>query len=368
MRNAKRTILFALLFSAVFTPFSSAKNVRRTDKQNRAKALKLLDKYAETQDKLKSYILKAAVWTDYEHRKDGQDGKGKIHAEIELRFDGSRRRLRCRQRWWHDEGHNTPRDRPGYRSSLCEGDVGLDYVTGSENKPGTVHFRIGKSIVEEMFRSNLSRGFGVPALRGFFVGDDERVDTVLRDATKVSLREQTERIGGSPCRVIDAETNRGDYTIWIDPRHGYNIAKAHVRIEAGDLFYGDYRLRKGERISGSLENVCFRLVNDRWIPVEADVFEIRETLPVGEGLQSKVHYKLKDVILNPDHDSLGSFVPGDINNGSKVYLNDGEYTWQNGKVVDAQGRAIAWNEVHNEEKQKEVFGEPGKDEKKKDPK
>jgi hypothetical protein len=324
MSKFSGTILAAMLFCAIFAPVCSAKTARGTAKDKHPSPFELLDKYADSQDKLKSYILKAAFWTDYELRRDGRDGKGKIHAEIELRFDGSRRRFCYRHRMWMDEpwqGHNTPRNKPEYRSFMRDGDIWIDYVTASENEPGSVSFRIGKSAVEKMFKQNLSRGLGVPALRGFFLGDDER-------------------IGGSPCRVIDAETNRGDYTIWIDPRLGYNIAKAHVRIEAGDLFYGDYRLRKGERISGSLENVRFRLVNDRWIPVEADVFEIRETLPVGEGLQSKVHYKLKDVILNPDHDSLGSFVPDDITDGSRVYLNGGEYKWENGKVVDAQGRKV----------------------------
>lgn len=333
--------------------------------KNASTASELLEKFAENQDKVQSYIITATTWCGYERRRDGQDGKGKVRTEIELRFDGSRRRFCYRHRMWMDEpwqGHNTPRNRPEYHSFIRDGDIWIDYVTASENEPGSVSFRIGKSAVEKMFKQNLSRGLGVPALRGFFVGDDERIDIVLRDATKISLRERTERIGGSPCRVIDAETNRGDYTIWIDPRHGYNIAKAHVRIEAGDLFYGDYRLRKGERISGSLENVRFRLVNDRWIPVQADVFEIRETLPVGEGLQSKVHYKLKDVILNPNHDSLGSFVPDDITDGSRVHLNGGEYKWQNGKVVDAQGRKVDYKSAEPGKSSSESKGKksPGK--------
>ncbi|KPL19112.1 MAG: hypothetical protein AMJ75_12740, partial [Phycisphaerae bacterium SM1_79] len=322
MQTGKHAILVGMVFWASFMPVS---------------------RYADNQDELKSYILKATIGTGYERRVEGRDERGKIHNEIELRFDGSRRRLCCRERWWTDEpwqGHNTSRDKPSYNSLVCEGEVWLNYCSGSLNEPGTVIFTTGKSTIEKWFRSNLSRGFGVPALRGYFSGDDERVDTVLRDAARISLREQTERIGGSACWVVDAETNRGDYTIWIDPKHGYNIARAVVRRKAGNFFYGDYRLGKGESIFVSLEDVRFRLVSDQWIPVEADVREVREALPAGEGLQSKVHYKLKDVILDPDHDSLGSFVPDDIANGSKVYLNDGQYTWQNGKVVDAQGRQI----------------------------
>jgi hypothetical protein len=343
MRGVRRAILIVTVFFVVTVPVCAARTVSNVAEERRPTASELLDRYTDNRDRLKSYIIKAAVWTDYERRIDGRDEGGKIHVEIELRFDGSRQRVCCRQRIWMDEawqGHNTPQDKPAYRSILCEGDIWIHYVAGSENEPGTVSFRIGKSVVEEMFRSNLSRGFGVPALRGYFSGDDERIDAVLRDAARMSLRERTERIGASPCWVIDAETNRGDYTIWIDPKRGYNIAKAVVRRKAGNFFYGDYRLAKGESIHVSLENVRFRLVSDRWIPVAADVREIRELLPVGEGLQSKVRYKVKDVVLDPDHDSVRSFVPDDIHNGSKVYLNDGHYTWQNGEVVDAQGREI----------------------------
>jgi hypothetical protein len=343
MRSVRGTILVVTVFFLVTVPVCWAKTAAGAANKKPPSVSELLDKYKENQDRLKSYIIKAAVWTDYELRKDGQDGKGKIHNEIELRLDGSRRRICCRERFWMDEpwqGHNTPKDKPAYRSVLCEGEVWLNYCSGSLNEPGSVIFTIGKSTIEKWFRSNLSRGFGVPALRGYFSGDDERIDTVLRDAARISLREGTEGIGGSPCWVVDAETNRGDYTIWIDPKHGPNITRAVVRRKAGNFFYGDYRLGKGESIFVSLENVRLRLVNDQWIPVEADVREVREALPAGDGLQSKVHYKLRDVILNPDHDSSGSFVPDDITNGSKVYLNDAEYAWQNGKVVDAQGRQI----------------------------
>ena len=50
------------------------------------------------------------------------------------------------------------------------------------------------------------------------------------------------------------------------------------------------------------------------------------------------------MILDPDHDSLGSFFPDDITNGSTVVLVTGEtglrLRWQNGAVVDKDGREV----------------------------
>ncbi|MCX5638924.1 MAG: hypothetical protein NTX52_14705, partial [Planctomycetota bacterium] len=59
--------------------------------------------------------------------------------------------------------------------------------------------------------------------------------------------------------------------------------------------------------------------------------------------KSDTYYKRTEIILNPDHDALGSFVPDDIRNGAKAYKVDVPgitYTWQDGRVVDATGKVF----------------------------
>jgi hypothetical protein len=55
------------------------------------------------------------------------------------------------------------------------------------------------------------------------------------------------------------------------------------------------------------------------------------------GKTTKWHHKRTEVVLNPDHSTLSSFVADDIPDGTKVLFpglyDKTEYTWQNGKPV-----------------------------------
>ncbi len=57
----------------------------------------------------------------------------------------------------------------------------------------------------------------------------------------------------------------------------------------------------------------------------------------------KQHNKLIEIVVNPDHNALGSFERDDIKNGAMVYLRGmpgTTYTWQDGKVVDNYGNEV----------------------------
>ena len=58
MWNAKRPILILMLISVVFVPVCSARSRRGKAKPVRMSVLEILDKFAETQDKLQSFIVK----------------------------------------------------------------------------------------------------------------------------------------------------------------------------------------------------------------------------------------------------------------------------------------------------------------------
>ena len=57
----------------------------------------------------------------------------------------------------------------------------------------------------------------------------------------------------------------GKYTFWIDPAHGYNIAKGTTVQREGDIIAG-HKLQ-GERKS-SYEVVRFEKIGDVWLPME----------------------------------------------------------------------------------------------------
>ena len=197
----------------------------------------------------------------------------------------------------------------------------------------------------------------------FFSGDEERVDSILlHQPDAVSIRDKMEQAGGTECYVIDAETKHGKYSVWIDPEHGYNIAKAVVQRQENDLFYGR-TLKKEEYDFCSLKNVRFEKIDGIWVPMEFDTDlnrnvdfgkQINPKWPVRLSSEQKGHHKRTVVILNPDHDKLGSFVQDDIKNGALVLVVgvEGKYKWRDGKVVDENGRVIIDCRPKNPEKVK----------------
>jgi hypothetical protein len=168
---------------------------------------------------------------------------------------------------------------------------------------------------------------------------------VLPKVSKLSVRDSPEKTAGSNCYVVDAETKGGKYALWIDPEHGYNIAKAEVQWGENQPPYGVPHWRVKSAFN-SISNVRFRKIHNLWVPVEADIV-LNRNWHNGEWTKQSWHHKLTDVILSPDNEMLSSFVPDDIKNGAEVRILgvngkyfQGRYTWKNGQVVDDKGRVI----------------------------
>lgn len=186
----------------------------------------------------------------------------------------------------------------------------------------------------------MSRTPPVSYLVGYNMESDERMDSILRKATNISVSSRMEKVGGSDCYVIRAKTDQGMISLWIDPAHGYNLAKAEARLSQGDFAYGR-QLKRGERRVTKLENVRFERVNGIWVPMEADISQHRNYR--GGTVNEDYHYKRTEFVLDPDHDALGSFDnpmenpknDPELKNGTDVCrLGDPDrYIWQDGKLI-----------------------------------
>jgi len=202
-----------------------------------------------------------------------------------------------------------------------------------------------------------SRMFG-SMLTGYFSGCEDRVDTVLRRAHEISVQKKAERINGVECPVITAETDSGNYKIWIDPDYGHNISKAQVSLAEGrsHYFYGKPFETAGRALSVSLQNVRFRRIQGIWLPVEADISYRRVFDGILDANRSETHVKITDVLLDPDHDAMRSFGADDIPDGAVVtaFVNlnkgfitawDPEYRWLRDAefVVDRKGRRLRYD-------------------------
>ena len=334
-----------MLICVVTVPVCSAQTARSKPKPKHPTASELLDKYAENLSKRQSYIAKteSSVVGSKTYTRGIRDNRVKYNAG-ELRFDGDRVSSRYHM-WGHINGElHLKKDVGPYYSKLWDGEDYYQYkLSNLPNQPrpyGAAIITRGKEKSNEKFNRSIMtvRIHSCGPLMGFFEYDAERVDKILRQADSIFVRKKLEKINGSNCYVIQAKTRRGKYTLWIDPEHGYNIAKAHNIKQAGDLtFSTDTLLEDKARILYYIKDVRFEKIDGVWVPVEADMGNSRIVKDGRFYISSRMHVKITDIVLNPDHDALGSFLPDDILDGAEVRVKQDlnmAYTWQDGKPVE----------------------------------
>ena len=276
----------------------------------------LLKKYQEAQDKLQSFIAKGKSAIEKNNRKE--------ETTSEFRFDGDRVSHRI-----HFQDTASP-----YKIFLWDGKTFIEYIQAGRSKNNRAFIAKNDGRKKEMIAAEYK---GAP-LMGICAGDYERIDSVLGKAETISLRIQTEQIEKAECYVIDAVTKRGKYTLWLDPQHGYNIAKIEVQRKKGDLI-GDMKSLTTDMLF-SLKNVRFEQIDAVWVPIEADMQQTGGS----QGKTTKWHHKRTEMVLNPDHNTLGSFVADDIPDGTKVIFpgrfDKTTYVWQDGKPVAQENKDV----------------------------
>jgi hypothetical protein len=301
--------------------------------------MELLDKFAETVDKSHtSFITKSKIKvlmeTDYSNKKwASQSGKQTKYYLIEMRTDVKRLK-ELRYRWGDNEKSFIPESEKHYGSRTYDGEETYRYGR-THDSPGLLTL---KSRAWENFTvdRHLASRDPVSGCFGYLRGDYERFDRILKKAGpgRVTVRDKMEDLNGTAHYVIDAKTERGQYTIWLNPEKGYNFSKATVSREEGDFFMKDYKFEAGCKYIISVDNTQFTEVDGVWVPVKGKV-KLHSTTPTTD-LNTIAELELTSILIDPDHDALDSFSVDDIKDGAKVLYGDkrpGEYVWQDGKVV-----------------------------------
>jgi hypothetical protein len=364
MNGTKDAMLIAMLLSAISVPccraatddILSGRELLRADgkpagqkppAEGRPTGFELLDKYAQTQGKLRSFIAKGkGLYRGFASGTLTGKPTSECFMDYEARFDGRRASFR-RYLWGRINPQPWgyfPEDKPIYASRLWDGETHFRYDTaGSALGSFDIHkdsldgTRAEKTLVDE---------YSAAMLMGYFYPEGIRIDLRLRKADAMSVREKMENMGGSACYVIEARIKKGEYKLWIDPEHGYNIARIEIERGAGDA--GGLK-----RFSFSLTNVHFKEVQNVWLPVRADTqsrFEYRS----GNYSTGANEFEIKEIVLSPDHDALGSFVPDDIKDGAQGHIRLGNitvgddgpsYVWSKNPrfVVDANNRLVRYD-------------------------
>jgi len=334
-------------------------------------AKELLEKYGANLDKQTSFIVKWESSGVGSHNLS----KERINAEGEMSFsagevcyDGFRKAERFELWGKVDQGPTrSSREQAYYSSLLWDGEARYRYRRGPSD-PGSLtllrprgydqlakwrksggkltdlapELRLGAQIC-------LLSGSGAALHFGYFTDDIERLDSVLLDQSKsLSVRPKMAKVNGANCHVIDADTRRGKCTVWIDPKHGYQTARVVVARRGGDeaLKLSGYKLPSNGTIDVTVDYMGFKNIEGAWVALASRLrYDRVYGVPAGAYYRCHGSRRITSIELNPDHETLRSFVPRDIRNGAQVYDSawwgkEGadRLVWLNGKAVVGPGR------------------------------
>ncbi len=255
---------------------------------SRLNVLELLDRYAANMDRLRSWSIKSEQFSEG-FRLGIKTEKNAVRELCELSFDGNRASSRCFT-WENPTSAEQliSRNKARYLSLLWDGKTYTNYARRNSEDPG-------QAFIDEKPRDwdlhALQYRHAACFLMGIYEGTFERIDTVIREARAVSVRDQTVKINEVGCYVIDAKTKCGDFTVWLDPDHGYNIAKVQMHLSEHENHFIYDKPVESKSMSFTLENVHFAKIDGAWIAVEGDMYFLW-IYATGEIFTSIIHQRL----------------------------------------------------------------------------
>jgi outer membrane lipoprotein-sorting protein len=295
-------------------------------------ATQVLDEFAKTQDRLLSVAYTATTTEEVK--------KGNRFYVAEVRTDANR--AASRERSWGPGTLTSVSQADPYNYTLIsDGNARVRYSARGK-RPGTLN--IAKVLVKRGSPDSARRAIltynNAGYLFGRFSGDEDRCDIVLRNASELRVRNQPEKVNGVPCLVLEARRTHDDadeqYALWFDPAHGYNIARADMRVGP-----------KGESPAAvfRLNQVGFRQVDGIWVPVSAEADSWQRNTHDGSTASSRIHVRITAIRVNPKDEPVNAFGLNDVPDGSRVELlgdayHSGRVTLQNGREVDAAGNVM----------------------------
>lgn len=315
----------------------------------------MLERYETNQRGLQSHVIKSEDIVEINDTGVADHSRKWIRSVSEIRRDRGRVDLIMHQ--WPKMDHKdepTPPERAYTIRVIWDGETWLEHEYRNKDAPGRVVVSTREHEKEK--REYIAVGYYGSPLDGIFTGDLEPVTWILGKTNNMRLRDDMEMVAGVPCYVIEASTtSNGDYTIWIDPKHGYNIVKARVHKTGSDILYGKAMMRPsklppgvsvgykgkqkppGSRItefSFALSNVRLEKIGDVWVPMEAD-YEYTRRFPDGRSITDNRHHKRTHIDIAPDFEAIAAFVP-DIPDGTRVWVTEFplvRYIWQKGEIL-----------------------------------
>lgn len=322
----------------IFTGFLAGFAAVCMGAENLPSVSSLLDQYTRALDSTSSFIHDFECTSKSSYKLQQNSFQGTKYSRGQVRNEGQR--LYTTEYSWGDYNNrlrNLPENEPYYDCSVVNDEMfyqNTKHINRTDGSAARVPRREG-------VETSLSRNSGIGPMLAY-IGNDKRLDEILRNAEHISLREKTETINGSQCFVIEANTQYGQFKVWLDSDHGYHPAQVMHKTEAGHYYY-DHQNVKGDLSKTYVRNVRFEQIEGVWVPVEAETGS--NVIAANEDfVKENCHYKRINIILNPDHEKLGSFADPinenpandpELQNGTLVRMNHLPitYIWKDGKLI-----------------------------------
>ncbi len=306
-------------------------------------AEELLKKHHKASEKLQSYICN---YEFEQHSKRvtpghrGLNGKWDQYKSVEIRWDGpGERGKKIRNSWGDVGGHPQMQDikkkNRTHSSTMWDGKAWYQFSKSMlPGKNDLLTIMRGKTSLN--LKNWNSIGWVDPFFKIAKRGGVLKEELANNQIKEIRVANKTSKVGGTKCYVIEATlTNGTEYMYWIDPEHDYQIARSTFRKKAG---FDDGSFPIAVQFMQTVEFSDFKEISGAWIPMTTTERNKSFNKETGGTAEDKSIYKRTRVILDPDHDALGSFLPDDITNGATVVLVTGETSlklrWQDGAVVD----------------------------------
>ena len=303
----------------------------------------ILDEYQNTQENFKSISLKFEATRDtdttgYKIKNVHLAGRLLRYYSGEIIYDKSGKRCSYRfKRWGNSFTPNdyVPKAHAQDTVLIWDGETYYTYTLNPLSTKGTLIIdESGVRDKDDVYNEILGASFPGGFLFGYFRSPFKRqIGDILRscNSEEIHLEKKQETVDGSLCYVIKADSRYGEFTVYFDPAHGYNIAMVEIHIRKGDLVM-DQTPTQGET-HFYLKDIKYKNIGDVWIPIQGTL-ELDKVYSWGDTSKELRYAKLTEVSLNPKYDS-NSFFPTETLEGSRVlYIGDSiQYAWQDGKPV-----------------------------------
>lgn len=188
---------------------------------------------------------------------------------------------------------------------------------------------------EKQKRSRIFQN-GANLFQGIMYADLDPVDVVLRQARHIERR--VEEMDGVACEVLEADTVRGRYALWLDPSKNYAIRKASVTRNKDDIGWLDKPLREQpmpcERTEYTLDVLEFKEIEGRFVPVTARTRSYTKYTD-GKEHTANSETRIEDIDFHPDFEAMGAF-RFEIPEGAIFQDEDNpqiKYVWRGGRPV-----------------------------------